>query len=35
MLVANLCTTTEAKKRFNEYIEMVNNHWTGHLSDFN
>ena len=26
-----LCTTTEAKKRFNEYIEMVNNHWTGHL----
>ena len=26
-----LCTTTEAKKRFDEYIEMVNNHWTGHL----
>ncbi len=27
----NLCTTIEAKKRFNHYIEMVNNHWTGHL----
>jgi len=26
-----LCTTIEAKKRFNQYIEMVNNHWTGHL----
>jgi len=27
----SLCTSIEAKKRFNEYIEMVNNHWTGHL----
>lgn len=26
-----LCTTIESKKRFNQYIEMVNNHWTGHL----
>jgi len=24
-------TTQKARKRFNEYIEMVNNHWTGHL----
>ena len=27
----SLCNTVQAKKRFNEYIEMVNNHWTGHL----
>jgi hypothetical protein len=27
----DLCTTIEAKKRFNQYIEMVNNHWAGHL----
>jgi len=27
----HLCTTFEAKKRFNQYIEMVNNHWAGHL----
>jgi len=26
-----LCNTIEAKQRFNKYIEMVNNHWTGHL----
>tara|TARA_B100002051_G_scaffold272849_1_gene310367 strand:- start:88 stop:1743 length:1656 start_codon:yes stop_codon:yes gene_type:complete len=26
-----LCSTIEAKTRFNQYIEMVNNHWTGHL----
>ena len=26
-----LCTTLEAKKRFNVYIELVNNHWTGFL----
>jgi len=26
-----LCTTTEATKRFSEYIDMVNNHWTGFL----
>ena len=29
-----LCTTLEAKKRFNDYIELVNNHWTGHLRFF-
>jgi len=27
----SLCDTTQAKKRFYEYIDMVNNHWTGHL----
>jgi alpha(1,3/1,4) fucosyltransferase len=26
-----LCTTDSARKRFNEYIDMVNNHWSGHL----
>ena len=28
---SSLCNTVNAKKRFYEYIDMVNNHWTGHL----
>lgn len=27
----NICTTTDAQNRFNDYVNMVNNNWTGHL----